>query len=187
MRAFLGLDVPESARRALSSIRARFDDGVTGRLALRWTRPENLHLTVRFLGEVENSICDGLTAKLRGSLRSFGPINVEVTSVSWFPSRRPVVLAASVSASERLETLFTIVERDVVSMGLPAESRPAHPHVTIARLRRRSGGRIPSFEEYVGVEFSCQELILFRSELHAGGARYNRHNEISLGSQASTS
>lgn len=181
MRAFLGLEVPESARRALSGIRARLRENNTVYPGLRWTRPENLHLTVRFLGDISESLGDMLTARLRGSLRSFGPVFLQIDSVAWFPPRRPSVLAAGLSRSERLDELFRIVENDAVALGLPAESRTGHPHITVARLRERNGRGFPEIEERVGAEFWCQELILFQSRLLPTGAHYSHYGEISLG------
>jgi 2'-5' RNA ligase len=189
MRAFLGLEVPETARRALAKVRAAVDGLSQGHPGLRWTHPENLHLTVRFLGDIDESIGDILTARLRGTLRAFGPVMLNLDSVSWFPPRRPTVLAANVIPSERLLTLYSIVERDVVAVGLPEETRQVHPHITVARLRHRATKHLAGFEEELDVAFECRELILFRSRLLPTGAEYAHFDEIALGGpeQPSTS
>jgi len=181
MRAFLGLDVPESARRVLSGMRAGLKQDNPSHPGLRWTRPENLHLTVRFLGDIDESVGDMLTSRLRGSLRSFGPVFVQIDGVSWFPPRRPVVLAAGLAPSRRLDQLFEIVENEVVSMGVAAESRSLRPHITVARLSRRETRHVPEVHEQVSAEFWCQELILFQSRLLPAGAQYAHFGEISLG------
>lgn len=181
MRAFLGLDVPESARRALSGIRAKVKENSSSYPGLRWTRPENLHLTVRFLGDISESVGDMLTSRLRGSLRSFGPVLLRIDSVSWFPPRRPTVLAAGLTPSDRLDRLFEIVENDAVAVGIPAASHSAHPHITVARMRRHELEDVPPINEEVEAEFWCQELILFQSRLLPTGAQYTHFGEISLG------
>lgn len=181
MRAFLGLGVPESSRRVLSSIRAKLDaTGVSGP-TLRWTRPENLHVTVRFLGEISESMADALVSRLRAALHAFGPVTVRVDQAAWFPVHRPVVLAAGVASSERLMSLFELVEAEVVAAGLPAEARDPHPHVTIARIRQRNRQLPTTVIAPVRIEYDCRELVLYRSDLLPSGARYSRFGEISLG------
>jgi len=181
MRAFLGMDVPESTRRVLSGIRVKLDQTSAAYPGLRWTSSENLHLTVRFLGDIEESVGDMLTSRLRGSLRAFGPVLLQVEGISWFPARNPTVLAAGLASSQRLQELFDIVESEVVSAGLPSESRSPHPHITVARLRPRETNCLPKIDEQVNAEFWCRELILFQSRLLPTGAQYAYFGEISLG------
>ena len=181
MRAFLGMDVPESTRRVLSGIRVKLKQNAAAYPGLRWTSSENLHLTVRFLGDIEESVGDMLTSRLRGSLREFGPVLLQIEGVSWFPARHPTVLAAGLAPSQRLQELFDIVECEVVSAGLPAESRSPHAHITVARLRQRGTSSLPEIDEQANAEFWCRELILFRSRLLPTGAQYAHFGEISLG------
>ncbi|HEY5565479.1 MAG TPA: RNA 2',3'-cyclic phosphodiesterase [Rhodothermia bacterium] len=181
MRAFLGLDVPESARRVLSGIRVKFKQTSVACPGLRWMNSENFHLTVRFLGDIEESEGDMLTSRLRGSLRAFGPVLLQVEGISWFPARHPTVLAAGLAPSQRLQKLFDIVESEVVSAGFPAESRSSHPHITVARLRQRETNSLPKIDEQVNAEFWCRELILFQSRLLPTGSQYAHFGEISLG------
>ena len=178
MRAFIGLELPDSARRVLSRARAGMDDGPIG---LRWTRPDNLHLTVRFLGDVDESFGNVLISRLRGSLRQFPPLHVVLNAISWFPARRPVVLAALAEPSKQVVDIFDIAERECVAMGLSPERRKSTPHVTIARLRMRAPGSMPDIRSEINIEFDCRELILYRSRLMPNGAVYTHFGEIALG------
>lgn len=181
MRAFLGLEVPQSCRRELSDVRSRLDADRRGFPDLRWTPEENLHLTVRFLGSIDRSAGDALLSRLERSLDSFGPLTVRIIGVSWFPSRRPTVLAADVERSDSLLELFGLVEADVVSIGLDPESREPNPHITVARIKGRRRKRVPPVDERVQVEFVCHELVLFESRLRSAGALHLHYGEIPFG------
>ena len=178
MRAFIGLELPDSARRVLSRARAGLDDGPIG---LRWTRPDNLHLTVRFLGEIDESVGNVLISRLRGSLRQFPPLHVVMNAIAWFPTRRPVVLAALVNPSVQVLDIFDIAEKECIAMGLSPERRKPTPHVTVARLRMPASKSMPKIDSEINIEFDCRELILYRSRLMPTGAVYAHFGEIALG------
>lgn len=181
MRAFLGLEMPDSSRQVLSSVRAALIAESENLPRLRWTPIDHLHLTVRFLGDVESRVADDLALRLTESLHSFGPLVVRVDGVSWFPARRPTVLAASVMPTPRVLELFERVESDVVAAGLPPESRSPNPHITIARIKQSRIQRIQIVEKPVVTSFTCDELVFFESRLHPSGASYSHYAEIPLG------
>jgi len=125
-RLFVAVDLPERIK----------DDITATYIALpgaRWIDEPQLHLTLRFIGEVPGDKADRITAALRQAGGSGFPLQVQ--GVGFFPPRRdPRSLWVGLSESEELLRLHTRIERSIVSLGFAAEGRKFHAHVTVARL-----------------------------------------------------
>lgn len=179
MRLFLALEVPDGWRRAAEALSAalaeRHED------ALRFVRPELLHLTLRFLGEVEDRDVASLQSRLGEAIAPF-ELPLELGGVSTFgsPARTNVVWLGVGGDLDGLRALAATVEVAVVDAGLPGEQRELRPHLTLARVRRQVASAErraiaslareltpPPPEPYV-----ASELVLVHSRLGAGGPRY---------------
>lgn len=180
MRAFLALEVPADSKRKLVSGRGRLGVESARRFGVRWTPAENLHLTVRFLGEIEEDLAADLTRNLEDALAGFGRVEVTIDRIAWFPEKRPTVLAGMVERTEAIVDLFSAVEREAVSAGLVPETRDPSPHVTLARLKRPIRRPPEITDETVNVRFVAGALTLFRSQLQSTGAVHTPINQISL-------
>jgi 2'-5' RNA ligase len=102
---------------------------------LRWTAVENLHITTKFIGEWPEARLDEMKTALR-SVSQPEPIQIAVRGVGWFPDqRRPHVFWAGVNAGEPLARLAHTTEQAVSALGVPAETRPYSPHLTLARVK----------------------------------------------------
>ena len=149
---------------------------------VRWLPAENLHVTVLFLGDVEEELIDGLTASLRAAAAFTDPFELEILHVRPAPERRPRMLWALVGASEPLLRL---------SHDLHAAARAAAPgrksplrgygHITLARFRNRPDGLAPMPLELAEPRFAVEQVLLMRSQLLPGGARYHTLAGIPLG------
>jgi 2'-5' RNA ligase len=171
MRLFIALRPPPPIREKLFDLM----DGVPG---ARWQDDEQLHLTLRFVGEVDRPQAEDLAAALGHIHLPAVPV-VALAGVGSFGQRgRADTLWAGVSPAGVLADLNLRVERACVQAGLPPERRRYHPHITIARLARSAGGG-PAVAEWLahhaglaGEPFALPHLILYRSHLANSGAAY---------------
>jgi len=176
MRLFVALEIPEPPRR---EVRRRVD-AVRDRLPrARWADPDNLHLTLLFLGETAEADIPALAAKLREAFARCPSLDLRLSSGGTFPPGRPARVAwVGVEAPEALETLQEEITQGAVdTLGFEPEERGYHPHVTLARCPdpwRRDA--IDKFKNAltgpVGPPFVADHGILFESKLSPKGARY---------------
>lgn len=183
MRLFLAVELPDAVRQGLDALQARLRDSWPG---WRWVRPEGIHLTLRFLGEVDEATDAAARAGWRQAAAGCAAFRFRLEGLGRFPpGGRPRVLWVGVGeegSSGRLAALATAVEGAARKAGFAAERRTFHPHLTLARAKR--GGRPqwgegiePGIEEAVAVD----RLVLFRSELRPDGARYTALDSFPLG------
>lgn len=166
-RLFTALEVPPAVGAVLSSLRG----GLTG---ARWIDPENYHITLRFVGDVDERMADRL-ADILADVRS-GPIEVALTALDAFGGDRPRSIFAAVAPSRALSELQAGHESAARRLGLPPETRKFVPHVTLARLKDTppefaaafigSRGRFPT-QRYLARRF-----VLFSSRDSVGGGPY---------------
>ena len=180
MRLFLAIEPPAAWRRAAAAVAAALDEQHPG--LLRLVRPELLHLTLRFLGEVAEERLEPLQAALRESVP---PVEVALAlgAAGMFGGSRGGAVWLGVGGDlEGLRSLAARAETAVVAAGLPGERRELRPHLTIARVRRqaRSAERraiaasVRSLDPPEGAPFVARELVLVRSRLRPDGPRYER-------------
>ena len=177
IRLFVALELPEAVRERLAGL----GGGVPG---ARWTEPENLHLTVRFIGEVENGLLPDIDAAL-GSV-SAPAFDLVLDGVGQFGSgSRSRVLWAGVERNDALVHLNQKVESALVRAGLPREERRYSPHVTLARLRDAPQERVGRFIEDRGLfragPIRVEHFTLFESRPGSGGPVYDPLREYPLG------
>jgi 2'-5' RNA ligase len=175
-RLFLGVPVTARARDDLVK---RLPKSVPGKMV----PPENWHLTLRFLGQTALEQRDHLVGALRNTTFP-PPFRIAFTGVGAFPrTRRAKVLWIGIdTGAETLVELAALVERAVASAGFTPESRPFHPHLTIARLDPAMNVRrvvTPRWQEPVLMQVSA--VSLFRSQLGRGPARYDVVEHFALG------
>lgn len=182
MRLFLAIDLPPAVRDALAALQGRLRPSCAG---WRWVRAEALHLTVRFLGEVSPEARERERDRWRAAAAGGEPLGLRFAGLGTFPPRgRPRILWVGI-VEERagaLTGLATRVEAAAVALGYEPERRSFRPHLTLARAARGTRAEAPPAEAGLeGVRFDTAELVLFRSRLGPGGARYERLESFSLG------
>ena len=178
MRLFLAIEPPEAWRRAAAAALATIDEQHPG--LLRAVRPELLHLTLRFLGEVEEERLEPLQAALRETVPPVA-VPLELGAAGMFGGSRGGAVWLGVGGDlEGLRALAARAEDAVVAAGLPEERRELRPHLTIARVRRQARGperraiaaSVRALGEPDAAPFVARELVLVRSWLRAEGPRY---------------
>jgi len=176
MRLFVAIDLPDEARQSVTEICR----GVPG---VRWLPPDQFHLTLRFIGEVDDTVA----AAIRGGLAEIilPPFTLSLQGAGCFPSpRRPRILWVGLTGGEPLIRLQHRIEAAVVKVGIPAEERPFSPHITLARLREHHEGLIAPFLER-NASFHCGPFTvdafhLYSSVLTAKGAIHQREASYPL-------
>lgn len=176
LRLFVGLALPEQIRQRLTLL----CQGVPG---ARWVRPESLHLSLRFIGEVDEAQAEDIDAGL-ADIRA-PEFAVTLDGVGRFGSGRRVrVLWAGVQAPDALHHLQAKVESAVVRAGCEPEGRRFTPHVTLARLKDAKVSKVGAFLEHNGAfqagPFPVGGFVLFRSHLSQEGAYYEHVAEYPL-------
>jgi 2'-5' RNA ligase len=175
MRLFLALELPEEVR---SGLRAAGEKMRRDHAGWRWVRPQSIHLTLRFLGEVEPAESDLQTERWRRTASACRGGTFRVAGSGVFPPRgRPRVLWAGIldpDPAEFLTDLASALEQEARRLGFKPEKRRFRPHLTLARAAR--GGGRPSVPDPGTLgdlgTVDADELVLFRSELRPEGARY---------------
>jgi len=142
MRAFVAIEMPEEIKAGLLGAQKRLREA---RVRASWVKPEAMHLTLRFLGDISAGESERLADFLAPRFAEAEPVAMRVHGVGAFPNvRKPGVVWAGVEPWEGpLETVFGIAEAGAMAIGQKAEGRGFHPHVTLGRVRddRRGGGR----------------------------------------------
>jgi len=182
MRLFLALDLPDSLRRELEGLQHRLRSSLTG---WRWVRPDGIHLTVRFLGEVAEEDDARQRAAWSDAAASCPRVRFRVGGTGVFPPRgAPRVLWAGVGGidpPDGLSRLSEAVERAAWSQGFRLENRPFRPHLTVARADRRGRPEPPPESDAAVLgEIEARELVLFQSRLDPRGAQYTRLDAFPL-------
>lgn len=178
IRAFLAIEVNEAARASLTGLIHRLRKGPS---KVSWVPPENLHLTLRFLGDVPPSLLDDLSAELTSTLREIETFDLRLAGVGVFPDpRRPSVIWAGVhTPPAALAYVHGAAEHAAQAIGLDKEPRPFRPHITLGRVRTRTRSRdlietLKQESDFEGGEFPVRTVSLFSSHLAPSGVQYQK-------------
>jgi RNA 2',3'-cyclic 3'-phosphodiesterase len=174
-RLFTALEIPLKARTRLSLMRAPLNGA-------RWVDAENMHITLRFAGDIDGRTADDLTDQLADV--SLPPFTVSIAGAGAFGGRDPRVLWAGVEMSPELDALYRANERAARAAGLEADPRAFKPHVTLARMR---GVRQRSVAQFLGEygdlrlePFEVSRFVLLSARPGSGGPPYGIEAEYPL-------
>ena len=174
-RLFVAIRPPEDIRDLLI-------DAMDDSPELRWVSDENLHLTLRFIGEVERPLADDIAIAL-SRIRA-ERFELHIAGVGIFERRNGGALWAGVQPREPVAALAAKVERACVAAGLEPERRAFHPHVTLARWNRREARAAQAFLErnraLACAAFAVDRFILYESRLSRHGAHYEEVADVPL-------
>ncbi len=180
MRLFVALDFPDAVRQALHELIARLKPECR---SAKWVRPQAMHITLKFIGEVDAAQLAPIRAAL-APVHSTELVEMQFRGLGFFPNeRRPRILWCGVEASPNLAELAAAVERALVPLGIPAESRDFVPHLTLARFNADSAPRrdletlVRAAGELKSYDFGRTretEFHLIESILKPVGAEYKR-------------
>ena len=174
MRLFLAIDTGDETREHIASARA---DLAPHFRAVRWVATQNLHLTLRFIGEAEPDLVDRLDGELRDAIGKETPFDLAFRGYGVFPDqKRPRVLW--VGAHNPPKVLFRLHEasdRALGRLGIGPEKRPFRPHLTIARFKGRERSltdTLRGVSDRSAGTVVVEEVVLYQSRLLPEGATY---------------
>jgi 2'-5' RNA ligase len=174
-RLFTALEVPDGVRAALALARG-------GLFGARWIDPENYHITLRFIGDIDARLADEVAAALDEVRRAPAPIAFE--GLAWFGGDKPRAIVAKVKPAPALVELAADHERRLRRLGLAPETRNFTPHVTLARLRGVAPAAVADYLASRGrlsaPEFLAERFVLMSARDGVGGGPYLAEGEYGL-------
>ena len=184
LRTFVAVKLPETVLAAI--------DGVQKRMAahcfnVRWVKAGNIHLTLKFLGEVDEDEIDGITAVLTNG---FAPLRLAAAGVGVFPSvKRARVIWVGISGQlSELAALQRSIEERLARIGYPHEKRPFSGHLTLGRVKgliaaSKLTTAMGAFSDFASETFEVDRVVLFKSDLRPTGAAYTELRQVTLPGQ----
>ncbi len=186
IRCFIAIAIPEELREKLRRIEASLDAGYRG---VSWVRPENIHLTLKFLAEIDAASVGPAAAALEEAAAGIPPFTLTAEGIGGFPSLKgPRVIWAGIKDHPSLTGLHERMETNLAAIGFERDARKFHPHITLCRIK--------SVEDSVAIgraaqglgggpthEINVAEIILFKSVLKPQGSEHTALKNIVLGAR----
>ena len=183
-RLFFAVELSQEMQAGVRRIQQGLKEGAPG---VRWVRPEGIHLTLRFLGEVAPERIEDIWSRAARGVEPIAPFTIGVRGCGGFPTaKRPRVIWIGVEdPSGSLQAMQARVETGVVEVGFPRDERGYNPHLTLGRLNPGKGqGMVAqAIEANRAVDLGqmeVREVCLFRSQLKPTGAEYTKLKVIPL-------
>jgi 2'-5' RNA ligase len=180
IRAFIAIELSAALQKALGEVISTLSPHTA---AVRWIAPENIHLTLKFLGDIPTGNLALLQKAIQAEALQHPACSLAVGGLGAFPSlRRPRVIWIGIQAPSGLKSLHQGLENAASRMGIAREERPFSPHLTLGRINQRATpaqidqlgtllGQVPASQ--LG-EMKAETVTLYRSDLKPGGAVYTR-------------
>lgn len=191
IRAFIAIELPETIRTQLDAIEKQVQAkaGESGRHAVRWVPTSNMHLTLKFLGEVSVANLQSLARMLQSEAARHKAFDLHISGLGAFPNlRRPRVIWVGSQGPAELNTLQKVIEAETRQLGYPSEERPFSPHLTLGRISQSARPEEVTQLAHALGEMQVGDLgtvhvdhiHLFRSDLKPSGAVYTALNSFQL-------
>ena len=183
IRAFIAIELPANIIDALKKIQDELKDGSN---KVAWGKPENIHLTIKFLGDIEAGKIDGITGLLEDAAAKNRSFAISVKGTGAFPKTdNPRVLWVGIEDNKNLLPLYNNLEEGLESLGLKKEERSFKPHLTLGRVKLLSDKKLfkKRIEKYKDInlgQFTAEGICLFQSKLTPNGAVYVKLKEYRL-------
>ena len=181
IRAFIAIELPEVIVEEIGRVEARLKPRVPPD-TIRWVKPDSIHLTLKFLGQVPSDQLDLITSSLKAAAALHAVFPLEVSGAGCFPNlHRPrVVWVGVVEQGHRLTSLQRAVENAISPLGYPSEQRDFTPHLTLGRLasdvrqldQKKIGEVVQAADVGVLGRWDVKHVALIKSDLKPSGAEY---------------
>lgn len=175
IRTFIAIELPESLKQSLARVQRRLECAER----INWVKAANMHLTLRFLGDVPEKRIDELKACMERTVANYSPFELTPKGLGAFPNlRRPRVFWAGIEdASRSLTGLQKRLQTELEQAGFGREDYPFSPHITLGRVKDpsiRATQESLKQLEFSEKAFRVQEIVLMRSDLRPEGSLYTR-------------
>ncbi|HUO76090.1 MAG TPA: RNA 2',3'-cyclic phosphodiesterase [Thermodesulfovibrionales bacterium] len=183
MRSFIAINLDDSLRSEIDRATTALKSGIWD---VKWVSPANLHITLKFLGEIPENTVTELKETLSSVVSHHESFALRFKGVGIFPDkRRPRVIWIDLLEAEKLIKLQKEVENSLLTLGFKMEDRPFSPHLTIGRIRSSAGKEslLRAVETLKDKDFGnigVNNVSLMKSDLKPGGAQYTTIAEFSL-------
>jgi len=188
VRCFIAIELPEAIKSGLSRLQAKLKSA--SQFSVKWADPYSIHLTLKFLGNVNVDMTAQITEAMAEAAQGTPPLQLEIKDLGVFPNlRRVQVIWVGVSGDlDKLLELQKRLETNLAGLGFAPEARSFTPHLTLARVRERAspeerqklGELIASTKFETGYTFPVNAVSLMRSQLTREGAIYSRISSVAL-------
>lgn len=186
VRAFIAIEIPENIKLQLKQVQERLKKGLTG---VNWARPEGIHLTLKFLGNIDEEMISRIGDSMKKATERSSVFSIRLSGLGIFPGPRfpRVVWIGVKEGGEDLKGLNRAIDKTMDKLGFSAEEREFRPHLTLGRVRsqERRDELLKAIEELQNFEagsFEAREVSLIKSDLKPGGAVYTKLLTVPLGS-----
>lgn len=184
-RAFIAIEIPEDIKLQLKQVQERLKQGLTG---VNWARPEGIHLTLKFLGNIDEEMISRIGDSMKKATERSSVFSIRLSGLGIFPGPRfpRVVWIGVKEGGEDLKGLNRAIDKTMDKLGFSAEEREFRPHLTLGRVRsqERRDELLKAIEELQNFEtgsFEAREVSLIKSDLKPGGAVYTKLLTVPLG------
>ncbi len=188
IRSFIAIELPEELKKALVELQSKFKSA--GNVPLRWVAPGNIHITLKFFGDIDIGITGNITAALETATQGTTPFSIEASGLGVFPNMNHIqILWVGLTGDlERLSQLQKRTEECLKPLGFSVEARPFTPHLTLARVRdyarpdeRRKLGELISATSFEGkYKIDIKAINLMKSQLTPEGPIYTKISAVTL-------
>ena len=182
IRAFIAIELPQALKSEITHLQEQIK--AKSRVPVRWVNPDNIHLTLKFLGDINVDIVDDIIRAIGEAARGSNPIHLGVKGLGVFPNpkRVQIIWVGLTGGLDKLTNLQQRIDNAVAGLGFPREKRPFSPHLTIARLRdRATPAERQSMGQLIGetgftsqLDFNAGSVNLMKSQLTREGPIYSR-------------
>ena len=184
LRAFIAISLPEPVLQGIVTAQETLK---RSGLKIRWVRKEGIHLTLKFLGDIDRDSVEKISEAMERATGSFSPFTLWAEGIGVFPNlRRPRVAWVGLSGDiEILRALQRDLESQLSGLGFSKEKRPFKGHLTLGRVKGRLDGiklqeALEDLGDFRTESFTAQSIVLFQSDLRPDGAVYSRVAEAPL-------
>jgi 2'-5' RNA ligase len=188
-RAFIAVDLPQNVKSFLSEAQEALK--VYG-FRVKWVRPQNIHLTLKFLGNTATADTDKIAGAMALTAGNCPVVSLAAKGIGVFPNaRRPRVIWVGLNGQlEILANLQQTLDAHLADLGFPRETRAFKSHLTLGRVKgkivsERMKAAIDKLKEFESESFEINQVILFKSELRPSGAVYTKVRGVALQKQSS--
>ncbi len=185
IRSFLAIEIPRTILKEIEEVQG---DLRSSHADVRWVTPGNIHLTLKFFGNIEESKVDTIVGSIEDTVRATPVFHMTAGSIGAFPNQRSprVIWIGFSSGADTLIAFQKKLDIELAKVGFEPEGRPFQAHLTLGRVKSSRGrddlvGRMEAYQEKIFGDVAVERVVLFKSDLRPSGAIYTALREVRLG------
>ncbi len=185
MRCFVAIDIDDGLRGRIDKLQREFKKRLKNPAGIKWVEPKLIHLTIKFLGEIEDTRADQIAQTLESVCGGHKGFDIEFSTVGSFGRPPKVIWLGTKKVTAQLEKLAQDIEQAFENLGFEKEQRPFSPHLTIARVKERRPDTqlievIGGFGKIDAQSVKADSVCFYKSQLTSAGPVYTLLKKINL-------